>query len=69
MSDLVVFVVIVAAMAGVGMALGIIVAGRMDRLIARPDEEPTTTTPTTPAAPLEPTDVAEPPAPAQEDQS
>ncbi|MHB8960859.1 MAG: hypothetical protein ACYDAN_14705 [Candidatus Limnocylindrales bacterium] len=49
MSDLVVFVVVVAAMAGVGIWLGMIVAGRIDQRMApraaeppRPPEPPTT---------------------------
>lgn len=34
MSDLVVFVVLVGAIAGIGIAFGIILAGRIDRLTA-----------------------------------
>jgi hypothetical protein len=40
MSDLVVFLLIVAAVAGVGVALGMILAGRIDRLMASPTAEP-----------------------------
>jgi hypothetical protein len=39
-SDLVVFVVLVAAMAGIGIAFGMIVAGRIDRLMAPRSAEP-----------------------------
>jgi hypothetical protein len=53
MSDLVVFIAIVAAMAGVGIALGIIVAGRMDRLMTPRSAEPPGAPPEPPAAPLE----------------
>jgi hypothetical protein len=39
-SDLVVFVVLVAAMAGIGLAFGIILAGRIDRMTAPRSVEP-----------------------------
>jgi hypothetical protein len=55
-SDLVVFIIIVAAMAGVGMALGIIVAGRMDRIMAGRPAAP----PPSPTEPRAPTETAEP---------
>ncbi len=54
MSDLILFVVIVAAMAGVGIALGMIVAGRMDRLMTRRPAESPATPPDPPTAPVAP---------------
>lgn len=39
MSDLVVFVAIVGAVTGIGIAVGMIVAGRIDRLMAPPGAE------------------------------
>ena len=39
MTDLVVFVLLVAAIGGVGIAVGMIVAGRIDRLLAPPTAE------------------------------
>jgi hypothetical protein len=53
-SDLVVFVAIAAAMAGVGIALGMIVAGRMDRLMAPRSAEPPPKPPESPTAPTVP---------------
>lgn len=53
------FVVIVAAMAGVGMALGIIVAGRMDRIMA----PRSASAPPSAPEPVEPPGTAEPPDP------
>ena len=41
MTELAVYVVAVAVIAGLGIWLGIIVAGRIDRRMARPDAEPT----------------------------
>ncbi|HEY4751719.1 MAG TPA: hypothetical protein VIH37_00435 [Candidatus Limnocylindrales bacterium] len=40
MNDLVVFIVLVAAMAGIGLAFGMILAGRIDRRSAPRSAEP-----------------------------
>ena len=64
MSDLIIFVSIVAAIAAVGVALGIIVAGRMDRLMAPRTPEPSSA----PADPAEAPEAPTPPAPSQEEQ-
>ncbi len=56
MSDLVVFVVVVAAMAGIGVWLGMIVAGRIDQRMAPRAAEPPPQPPeppTTPSVPQE----------------
>lgn len=64
MSDLVFFVSIVAAIAAVGVALGIIVAGRMDRLMAQHTPEPSSA----PADPADPAEAPTAPPPPQEEQ-
>ncbi len=54
MNDLVIFVMVVAAVAGVGIALGMIVAGRIDRRMAPRAAEPPTAPTEPPESPVTP---------------